>query len=69
MSSVAPGRFAGSLCRRGCASFNRIFVEEIACWQKQKAKAASIEGGETGAITFVQRFNAMLGCFVHFAGG
>jgi hypothetical protein len=45
---------------------NRIFVAEIASWQKQKAKAASIEGGETGAITFVQRFNATLGCFVHF---
>jgi hypothetical protein len=44
----------------------RIFVEEIARWQKEQAKARGIEGGETGAITFVQRFSATLQCFVHF---
>ena len=47
----------------GCG---RIFVEELARWQKQAAKARGIDGGETGAVTFVQRFNSMLGCFVHF---
>ena len=40
----------------------RIFVEEIARWQKHAASA----DGETGAVTFVQRFNSTLGCFVHF---
>lgn len=35
----------------------RIFVEEIARWQKQTAKARGIEDGETGAVTFVQRFH------------
>ena len=40
----------------------RIFVEGIARWQKRVASA----GGETGAVTFVQRFNSTLGCFVHF---
>jgi ribosomal protein S27E len=44
---------------------NRLFVEEIARWQKQKAKAAGIDGGETGSVTFVQRFNSTLGSFVH----
>jgi hypothetical protein len=44
----------------------RLFVEEIARWQKRMAKARGIEGGETGAVTFVQRFNATLGSFVHF---
>jgi len=44
---------------------NRIFVEEIARWQKQQAKARGIEGGETGSVTFVQRFNGALGNFVH----
>jgi hypothetical protein len=44
---------------------NRIFVEEIARWQKQQAKARGIEGGETGSVTFVQRFNSTLGNFVH----
>ena len=39
----------------------RIFVEGIARWQKRVASA----GGETGAVTFVQRFNSTLGCFVH----
>jgi hypothetical protein len=40
----------------------RIFVEEIARWQKHAANA----NGETGAVTFVQRFDSTLGCFVHF---
>ena len=44
---------------------NRLFVEEIARWQKQAAKARGILGGETGSITFVQRFDGALGSFVH----
>jgi hypothetical protein len=44
----------------GC---NRIFVEEVARWRKE---SAGIAGAETGSVTFVQRFNATLGCFVHF---
>jgi hypothetical protein len=39
----------------------RVFVEEIARWQKRAGN-----GGETGAITFVQRFDGTLGSFVHF---
>jgi ribosomal protein S27E len=42
---------------------NRIFVEEIARWRKA---SAGLAGAETGSVTFVQRFNATLGCFVHF---
>jgi hypothetical protein len=37
-------------------------VEEIARWQKH----AEAGGGETGAVTFVQRFTGTLGCSVHF---
>jgi hypothetical protein len=44
---------------------NRIFVEELARWQKAQALARGLEGGETGSVTFVQRFNATLGSFVH----
>ncbi len=44
---------------------NRLFVEEIARWQKQQAKARGIDGGETGSVTFVQRFDGTLGSFVH----
>ena len=44
----------------------RIFVEEIGRWQKQAAKTGGTSGGETGAVTLVQRFNSLLGCFVHF---
>jgi hypothetical protein len=44
----------------------RLFVEEIARWQKQAAIRRGDAGGETGAVTFVQRFNSLLGCFVHF---
>jgi hypothetical protein len=44
----------------------RIFVEEIARWQKQKATARGTPGGETGSVTFVQRFDSTLGSFVHF---
>jgi hypothetical protein len=40
---------------------NRIFVQELARWQKQKAAALGILGGETAAVTFVQRFNATPG--------
>jgi hypothetical protein len=43
----------------------RIFVEEIARWQKQRATARGIDDGETGAVIFVQRFNATLQSFVH----
>jgi hypothetical protein len=44
----------------------RLFVEEIARWQNQAALCRGDAGGETGAVTFVQRFNSLLGCFVHF---
>ena len=43
----------------------RIFVEEIARWQKSLAKTLGIEQSETGSVTFVQRFSAMLQSFVH----
>ena len=42
---------------------NRIFVEEIARWRKA---SVGLAGAEVGSVTFVQRFNATLGCFVHF---
>ncbi len=35
----------------------------IARWQKT---ASGLAGAETGSVTFVQRFNATLGSFVHF---
>src|SRR5262245_9929713 len=44
---------------------SRIFVQELARWQKQKAAALGILGGETAAVSFVQRWSATLGCFVH----
>jgi hypothetical protein len=44
----------------------RIFVEEIARWQNPQAKEQGIENGETGAVTFVQRFSATLQSFVHY---
>ncbi len=47
------------------AAQNRLFVEEIARWQKQQAKARGIDGGETGSVPFVQRFDGALGSFVH----
>ena len=42
----------------------RIFVEEIGRWQKEQARARGLDGGETGAVTFVQRFSATLQSFV-----
>jgi hypothetical protein len=44
----------------------RLFAEEIARWQEQAAKARGVASGQTGAVTFVQRFNGLLGSFVHF---
>ena len=43
-------------------AMNRIFASEVARWQKATSRA---EGGETGSVTFVQRFDSRLGCFVH----
>ena len=42
---------------------NRIFVSEIARHQK---RASGHDDALTGSVTFVQRFNATLGSFVHF---
>jgi hypothetical protein len=42
---------------------NRIFVSEIARHQK---KASGLDDALTGSVTFVQRFNATLGSFVHY---
>src|SRR5262249_35308917 len=42
----------------------RIFVEDVARWQKQEARARGIDD-ETGSVTFVQRFSATLRSFVH----
>ena len=42
---------------------HRIFVTEIARWQKA---SSGLAGAETGSVTFVQRFHATLGSFVHF---
>src|ERR1019366_6846908 len=42
---------------------NPIFAEEVARWRKA---SVGLEDAETGSVTFVQRFNATLGCFVHF---
>src|SRR5262249_28108137 len=64
---TTPGKVRRLLALRPAAltAQNRIFVEEIARWQKEKAKARGLEGSEMGSVTFVQRFNATLGCFVH----
>ncbi|WP_437573551.1 hypothetical protein [Sorangium sp. So ce887] len=43
-----------------------IFVDELARWQKQKSTERGTPGGETGSVTFVQRFDSTLGSFVHF---
>ena len=45
---------------------NRIFVEEITRFQKTKARVSGVRDGETGSVTFVQRFSGMLQSFVHF---
>jgi len=47
---------------------NRLNASEIARWQKQKATERGTLGGETGSVTFVQRFDSTLGSFVHFHG-
>ena len=41
----------------------RLFVTEIARWQKTSSE---LTGAETGSVTFVQRFHSALGSFVHF---
>ncbi len=61
---TAPHEVRSALALRPDAltAQGRIFVEEIARWQKHAARTR----GETGVVTLVQRFNSILGCFVHF---
>jgi hypothetical protein len=44
----------------------RLFVEQIARFQRERARAAGIESPKTGAIVFPQRFGGSLNLNVHF---
>jgi hypothetical protein len=66
LTAPAEVRRVLALCPAALSACGRLFAEEVARWQKQTAKARGLPSGQTGAVTFVQRFNALLGSFVHF---
>ena len=45
---------------------NRLIVQAIARWQRDRARARGVRDGQTGAVTFVQRFGGLLQLSVHY---
>ena len=41
------------------------YLQSLFAWQRWRGRRLGIEAGQTGAITFIQRFNASLGLFPH----
>ena len=42
------------------------YLKSVFAWQRHRGRAAGIDGGQTGAITFVQKFGGALNLNVHF---
>jgi Putative transposase len=45
---------------------NRLIVQAIARWQRGLARARGVRDGQTGAVTFVQRFGGLVQLSVHY---
>jgi len=45
---------------------NQRIVRAIAAWQRRQARRLGVRHGQTGAITFVQRFGGLLNLNVHY---
>jgi hypothetical protein len=42
------------------------YLQSVFAWQRSRGRAAGIDDGQTGAVTFVQRFGGALNLNVHF---
>lgn len=43
-----------------------VFVRSVFAWQRRRGRERGIVGGQTGAVTFVQRFGGALNLIPHF---
>ncbi|MCP4657465.1 MAG: transposase, partial [bacterium] len=41
------------------------YLQVVFAWQRRRGECLGIEGGQTGAVTFVQRFSSSLSLFPH----
>ena len=62
-----PPALVGLLGAKGevLAAMNRFFVSAVQRQLERRAKALGIDGGRSGAVTFLQRFSATLRLFPH----
>ena len=43
----------------------KAYLQSLFAWQRWRGRRLGVEHGQTGAITFIQRFNSSLGLFPH----
>ena len=55
-------RFRLAADRKLLSTFLRVFLQTLFNWQRQRGRALGIAGGQTGAVSFVQRFGGALNC-------
>jgi hypothetical protein len=53
-------RFRLAADRPLLSTFLRVFLRTLFTWQRRRGRALGIAGGQTGAVTFVQRFGGAL---------
>ncbi len=61
-----PLRFLLAVDKTFLTKMLRIFLRTIFAWQRLRGRRLGIQGGETGAVTFVQRFGGSLNTNPHF---
>ena len=63
-----PFELHAALAAKGdlLAAVNRIFIDVVQQWMLRKATSEGFEGGQSGAVTLVQRFGSKLNLHPHF---
>ncbi len=63
-----PLRFRLAVDRRLFTALIGAFLRTVFAWQRRRGRALGIVGGESGAVTFVQRFGGALNLNPHLHG-
>jgi hypothetical protein len=58
-------RFRLAADRSLFSTFLRVFLQTLFTWQRRRGRALGIAHGQTGAVTFVQRFGGALNLNPH----
>jgi hypothetical protein len=58
-------RFRLAVDRKLFSALLSAFLRSLFAWQRRRGRARGIEGGQTGAVTFVQRFGGALNLHPH----